>query len=147
MIEALLYRLGEGERSNAFPAVWMRTARTDSAATGVEATLQNDLQGRVILLRSLTGQYVPGAGQNVTQAQLDLLPPEGTSPPIQLFLKFDGVAKGANVVASLDWQGEIVIPPRWSARARAAFNAGAASNQVNLIAFGYSAPVGNLNPS
>lgn len=140
-----LYRIREPDRAQAFPGAWVRTTRTSQAAATVSASLQQDLSHRLIILTHVAALISPGAGQNyLAGSRLMLFPPEGTEPAIAINLKRFNAAAGAAIEGTLDWQGEIPVPPLWWINGTGVFNAGAVANVVTITAIGWSIPLGNV---
>lgn len=114
---------------------------SDAAAALTVAEIIQVPTGKVLLLQHVMNESSPGAGQNITNMLIDLLPPAGT---FTVRLKSDDTDRAANTFFSLDWQGSIIVPPEWFIRAQSNFNAAVAVNTVALQVAGAIIPVGNI---
>lgn len=140
-----LYALTDQETQQALGAsIWVRTAEVSSGQVQ-QALITNDLQGRVIILNALCLRAAPAAAQLVSNMIFELMPPSG-QPTTPLYIKAFWQGLTADVVGNLDWTGEVIIPPLWSVRGQANYNAGGANN-TEFAAFGYAIPIGTLTPA
>jgi hypothetical protein len=120
--------------------VYVRQVQTVALASIVEDyTIP---QGQVLLLQHAGMQTAPGAAQNNTGQALVVKPTVATQPQVILDQTLAALAAGVN--GWFYWNGTILVPPTWSVRASATFNAGAAANTVILFLVGMLIPVGNL---
>lgn len=142
-----LWRQPERDVGTKLAQLYIRSGRTSTTAAAVTASIQNDIEGRLIIATHIVAQFVPGAAQNLGGATLQLFPPNNAVPTPQVFIAFDGATYGANIAVGLRSECEVIIPPQWFAVANGSFNAGAAANAVTITVHGYTIPIGSLLPA
>lgn len=136
-----LYQLSERDLKVTWLDPIIRRLTNSQAA----ATVNNDFEipdAQAFMLQGFTLQGNPGAAQFVSQLFVAAFV-TGTATPM-ILLKQDDVDAGANEIKNMDWQGSLIIPPSWSIRGSATFNAGVAANECTLGLFGILIPVGNI---
>lgn len=138
-----LYAIPQGQTQQ-WASVWNRNGRMSATSTVPRVNVINDLQGRYVLLTHACIIGVPGAGQNVTQMQIELLGPDGGQPTPPWLVNISATALAANVTGVLTFDGELIIPPAWILSSLATFNAGVAANRTDVSYFGYTLPIGTL---
>lgn len=139
-----LYAIPGAGNVQPWASYWQRNGRTSATSTAAAASVRNTFESRYILLTSACVIAQPGAGQNFTQIQIDLLGADNSVPTPPWLLKFTGTAGAANVVGSIDWSGEMIVLPGWSIRGNAEYNAGANANITTVAFYGYTLPIGTL---
>jgi hypothetical protein len=137
-----LYQLSARDQQ----VTWLDPLIQDQATTALLADISVDItvpDARILVLKNLTSQALPGAAQNVSTFHLlSLVPPTPGTNSIELTLIRNALAVGVNSI--LTWTGDVLVPPGWRVRARAVFNAAAAANTVGLDVVGILIPVGNI---
>lgn len=111
----------------------------NQAATSVTISLFTVPQGRYLVLSQASAIAQPGAAQNVDQFQIDYLHLTDF-----YVIAIDNTAKAANIRASLNWNGQILIPPAATVRVVGSFNAAVAANTVGLWINGILIPAANI---
>lgn len=135
-----LYQLSARDQQVTWLDPQLGTVVTSTAATSVSSSLTVP-DARLLVVTALNLEAAPGLAQNITQMFLGFF---NVATNVLASLTEDLVAKGANAASSIDWQGEIVLPPGWGIRATGSFNAAAAANQVILTVAGILIPIGNV---
>lgn len=107
-----------------------------AVVVNADAFLAND---RALILTNAVVNAFAGAAQTSDNTSLFLIPP-GSS--ISIGLRGERPAAAANVI--LNWVGQVLVPPGWTLRGAAAFNAGVAANRVVFDFAGMLIPVGNI---
>jgi hypothetical protein len=145
MFPPQLYALTPRDTGTRYARAWLRnwTTVATGAAVTESTTLTNDT-GDLIILRNIQTIATPGAGRAVGRLRIEAMPQDGgVVYPIQ----YDSAASAADVIRTLNWQGEFLLPPKWRLISFAWFDVGAAGNSVGGTAFGWVIPVGTLNPT
>lgn len=102
-------------------------------------------EGRALILQHVLANFQPGPiaapVQVSTLRRILVRPPNaGTT---EVWLKEERNALAAGVALSLDWQGSLLVPPRWFVQAYAEYNGGVA-NELTLNIGGMLIPIGNV---
>lgn len=134
-----LYQLSKRDLQVTWLDPALRSVVTSVAAANVTSDFTID-NGRILVLTHVHGFVIPGGGQNVTLLSLLIVDPGGTL----IRLVTDDTNQAADFRAESTWQGELIIPPGWTIRATADFNAALAANRVDLSLGGILIPVGNV---
>lgn len=118
---------------------YVRGEQTTTAAASVNATHDNNNDGRILLLHSAAAGFFPDAAQTTGTARLALITPATDASQMTYYFKGNDVAGGAGVAKWIDWQGWLVVPPRFRIFAQGIYS-GALANQTQLYVFGYLMP-------
>lgn len=137
-----LYKLAaQDEGSQQLEACWREgTSGIGSATVGL--AIYEVPGDKCLILTNVACTFTPGAGQNVLRRRVMADPPAGNVRFNILDEEADGAA---DVSMSSNWQGEVVIPPRWKVRVEGQYNLGAVANTTNGEIFGYLIPRGSFN--
>lgn len=130
-----LYQLNQKDVGVPWLECYIRRAIVAAALVTVDAQLPPIDAGRILILNHAACTFGPGAAQNLVSAYLAV-----QSPDQVILLKWLGVAGAVNIIGSLDWQGQLFVPPGFNVRARGIFNAGGVVNTLTLDGGGLQIP-------
>lgn len=95
------------------------------------------------MLTNMVGVSAPGAAQTALRIFLRVQP---VSPGATVYIiaENDLNAAAAAEEMSINWSGQMIIPPNWRLGAQATFSAGAVANTIRVDFYGILIPVGNI---
>lgn len=119
---------------------------TATAAATITATILNVPLDRIFILTAISGQAIPGAGQNVSSMRVGYTADAALSPP-SYEIVVNAAAGAANVTNTAHFSGEIWIPGGAAVFGEGVFNAGVAANTTSFTLHGFLIPRGNVQVS
>ena len=121
----------------------LRSTDTNSvAATSIEADAITVPADRVLVLTAASLSARAGAGQNVSNMQIQILAVDSGE---DFNLAVDREAGAAAGAKDLRWVGQVWVPPEATVQGVAQFNAGVVANTLdNFSICGISIPRGNV---
>lgn len=137
--EWLYALLPNDEGSQKLGVVWRESTSSQAAAT-VSVDVYTVPADKCLVLTNLTGQFIPGAAQNVQRRRFMADPPAGT---VRYNILDDEADGSVNSLLTNNWQGEVVIPGGWKVKVEGLFS-GAVANSVNGELHGYLIPRGTF---
>lgn len=139
----LLYQLSPRDQQVTWLDPVIRRVTTTQAALTVNALDEVVPTGRAFLLTNATLFADPGAGQNIDDIGLNIavLNP-GAGVAVRIATRSG--AAGADLLAILNWTGQILIPAGWQLQGSAHFNALGAANEIRFDLMGILIPIGNI---
>lgn len=142
MIPEKLYQLLDRDVGQPWAAIFV-PARQSTAAAAAQLNLTTPLDPRrITVLKAMTWDVTPGAGQTLQFLIGFISNPSGTIISrffVQEFPAAAATRRGAR------WDGEIMIPPGWSIGTNATFDAGGVANTINAVdCVGFTFPQGTI---
>lgn len=127
----------------------LATLTLDGGSSGVVAasqtiTFTNNDENYAWAVTNIFLSGLPGGGENITRLHFRLVTPATDTSANTFLLKDNPTPGAANTRVVLDWQGEIVVLPRWRIQGQVDKSAGVAAVTINLDVLGYRFPVGTF---
>lgn len=98
-------------------------------------------EGRALVLTNAVAAGNPGGAQACTFLGIQTRPPTLTPA---FSLQAEEFPVTASLTQTINWQGEVIVPPTWQVVLIATFDAAAIANAVSADLIGILIPVGNI---
>jgi len=146
-VPEIVYRLARAPASSGpLLELFSRFDVASATATSVTLTFNGPQKDRLLILTNISLESLPGATQAATRINVTVTTPAGLGYTVALA----NFLVDADERQSLNWQGELMVGGGGTDSAIITFtgnyDAGVASNQIQVGLFGYVIPRGNVAP-